>query len=385
MSTYLETTHRNVIWFKRAAELEELQMAPPFQRNPVWTERQKSYLIDTILRGYPIPEIYMQDLVQPNATQKHVLVDGQQRIRACLEYLEGRFELDPKQSPDFADLTFDELRDDEKQRIYEYRFVVRLLPKTPDPTLRDIFQRLNRNNVALNAQELRQATYWGPFIQSMNGLSDQEYWSNTGIFAPNDIRRMMDVEFISELAVAVLHGLQNKKQSLDKWYAAYEQDFEHQGYIETVFAKVLGELGQLVPNIIRTRWRKKSDFYSLFLVLAVHEKSLPLASDLRQLASEKLNTFQEQVTDFIRLSAPKSATETDEIDLDVNGASTEDTSGTSQSTYPNEVVQYAAAVQRAASDLANRRIRARHLESILADVWKLRQPDPRRATKLCVE
>jgi hypothetical protein len=365
-----------LIWFKRAAELEELEMAPPFQRNPVWTERQKSYLIDTILRGYPVPEIYMQDLVQPNATQKHIVVDGQQRIRACLEFLEGRFELDPKQSPDFADLTFDELRDDEKQRIYEYRFVVRLLPRTADPILRDIFQRLNRNNVALNAQELRQATYWGPFIQSMNRLSDQEYWSNTGIFTPNDVRRMMDVEFISELAVAVLHGLQNKKQSLDKWYTAYEKEFEQQTYVETVFAKVLGELSQLLPNINRTRWRQKSDFYSLFLVLAAHEKSLPLASDLRKLASEKLSTFQEVVTDFIRQTAPKSESETDDSDLDANGTPREEPSSTTQSKYPGEVVRYAAAVQRAASDLANRRIRARQLESILAEVWTLRQTDP---------
>jgi Protein of unknown function DUF262 len=381
MSTYLETTHRNVIWFKRAAESDELQMAPPFQRNPVWTERQKSYLIDTILRGYPIPEIYMQDLVQPNAMQKHIVVDGQQRIRACLEFLEGRFELDPKQSPDFADLTFDELRDDEKQKIYEYRFVIRLMPRTPDPILRDIFQRLNRNNVALNAQELRQATYWGPFIQCMNRLSDQEYWSSAGIFTPNDIRRMMDIEFISELAVAVMHGLQNKKQSLDKWYTAYEKEFEQQAYVEMVFAKVFGELGQLLPNLLRTRWRKKSDFYSLFLVVAAHEKSLPLASDLRELASEKLNTFQELVTDFIRQTAPRSTAETDDTDFDANNAAAGEPPSTAISQYPTEVIQYAAAIQRASSDLANRRIRARQLESVLAEIWTPQQRDQlRRAT-----
>jgi murein L,D-transpeptidase YcbB/YkuD len=317
--------------------------------------------------------------------QKHIVVDGQQRIRACLEFLEGKVELDPKQSPDFADLTFDELRDEEKQKIYEYRFVVRLLPKTPDPVLRDIFQRLNRNNVALNAQELRQATYWGPFIQSMNGLSNQEYWSDAGLFTPNDIRRMMDVEFISELAVAMLHGLQNKKQSLDKWYTAYEKDFEQQLYVEAVFAKVLGELSQLLPNIHRTRWRKKSDFYTLFFVVAAHEQSLPLASDQRHLASEKLNRFQEQVTEYIRQTAPRSASETDESDLEAIGNPTEEPLGPGHSQYPIDVVQYAAAVQRAASDLANRRIRARQLESILADVWNARKLGSRRRAKTGVE
>ena len=82
-----------------------------------------------------------------------------QRILACLEFIEGGFPLDAEQSPDYADLEFDDLGDDEKKRIYEYQFVVRLLPEVPDPVIRDIFQRLNKNDIALNAQELRQAIY----------------------------------------------------------------------------------------------------------------------------------------------------------------------------------------------------------------------------------
>jgi Protein of unknown function DUF262 len=207
MSAYLETTHRNVIWIKRAAAANELELAPPFQRGPVWTDRQKSHLIDTILRGFPIPELYMQDLVAPDGKQSHIVVDGQQRILACLQFLEGQFELDATQNPEFADLTFD--------------------------------------------------------------------------------------EFISELAVGLLHGVQNKKQSLDKWYRAYEKEFEQLEYVETVFTKVLGELSQIVPNINRTRWHKKSEFYTLFLVFASHEASLPLARDSRRLAAEKLTTFDQ--------------------------------------------------------------------------------------------
>ena len=76
MSNYLNTTHLNVLWFKRAFGEEELQMAPRFQRRPVWMPPQKSYLIDTILRGYRIPEIYMRDLIGQDAKQTHIVVDG---------------------------------------------------------------------------------------------------------------------------------------------------------------------------------------------------------------------------------------------------------------------------------------------------------------------
>src|SRR5687768_4644739 len=109
MSKYLHTTHRDISWLKQAEELHQLEMRPPFQRNPVWTERQKGFLIDTILNGYPIPEIYMQDITNEGGEKKFVVVDGQQRITACLEFVYGNVVIDPKDSPSFGDLTFDDL------------------------------------------------------------------------------------------------------------------------------------------------------------------------------------------------------------------------------------------------------------------------------------
>ena len=211
MSKYLQTTHRDIAWFKQAEDLHQLEMKPPFQRNPVWTPRQKGFLIDTILNGYPIPELYMQDITNERGEKKYIVVDGQQRITACLDFVGGRITIDTKDSPTFGDLTFDDLTPDQKKTIYGYQFVVRVLPEISDIEIREIFQRLNRNNVALNSQELRQATYWGPFIETMNSLATLENWSRIGVFTSNDIKRMLDVEFISELSIAYLHGLQNKK------------------------------------------------------------------------------------------------------------------------------------------------------------------------------
>jgi hypothetical protein len=59
---FLHTTHRTVSWFRKAFLNDELELAAPFQRNPVWFIVQKAYLIDTILNGLPIPELYMQDV-----------------------------------------------------------------------------------------------------------------------------------------------------------------------------------------------------------------------------------------------------------------------------------------------------------------------------------
>jgi hypothetical protein len=339
---YLNTTRRSIAWFKQAHDNDQLVMRPPFQRNVVWTESQQSFLIDTILRGYPIPELYMQEEVSEDGLEKHVVVDGQQRIKACLLFLEGKFCIDGETSPEWKDMKFEELGTLEKKRVFSYNFIVRQIPVVGEAEIREVFGRLNRNNVALNNQELRHATYWGPFIKSMERVADLEYWTTSGIFTANDVRRMLDIEFISELAIAALYGAQNKKEHLDKYFAVYERDFPDQARIESVFATVLGEIGALLPGLAKTRWRKKSDFYTLFLVLAAHSQKLPFASDKREAAASLLLEFGTKVDRYI--SKPGK--------------------------YPIVVSRYARAIEKAASDIGNRKARFDSLELTLEPVLK---------------
>ncbi len=345
MQKYLSTTHRSVVWFKKAFESGDLIIKAPFQRNPVWSERQQSALIDTILLEYPIPEIYMQDLTDSQGNQKYILVDGQQRIRAVLDFLSNHLELQDE-SPRWAGMRFEDLEEADKKIFYEYNFVVRLLPEIPDEEIRIIFQRLNRNTMTLTAQELRHATYWGPFIKLMEEIADYEYWTDACIFSANDRRRMIDVEYISELSIAHLNGIQNKKKNLEEYYQQYEQQFEESGSLRRTFTKVLGELEGVLPNLSKTRWKKKSDFYTLFLVLAAREEILPLPAEKRDMASNTLMQFADNVNRVIGERWP-----------------TEDP-------IPANVESYVKNVERAASDLANRLERSRIITELLGPIFR---------------
>ncbi len=277
---FLRNTNRTVSWLKTRSDAGELEIAPPFQRNPVWLTPQKSLLIDTILQGYPVPELYIQELVDEEGKERFIVVDGQQRVRTCLEFIEGQFEIRSQDSGDWPDMSFDDLSSEDRRRLFGYNFVVRILPDLSRDILSTIFQRLNRNTIALNQQELRHSTYWGKFIQVIDTISDNPIWINFGIFSANDIRRMLDREFVSEIAVASLHGIQNKKQSIDSWYRTYEDEFDDSDRLLELFAEVLGELRQVLPNVKLLRWRKKSDFYTLFLVFATHIEALPLTKEV---------------------------------------------------------------------------------------------------------
>lgn len=345
MTDFTGTTHRTVSWLKKAFDADQLEVRPIFQRNLVWLQPQKSALIDTILRGYPIPELYMQDVIDGDGNEKHYVVDGQQRITACLEFVNGEFELKADESPEWAEMTYDDLAEADRKKIWSYSFVTRVIPDIPESELREVFKRINRYNMSLTKQELRHATYWGEFISSMESLAEGEFWVESGIFSANDFRRMLDVEFISELAVSVLHGPQNKKANLDKWYEAYEEEFEDRARIEQVFETVLSELGAILPDLKVTRWRRSSDFYTLFMVFAAHCDALPLSQAKRKLAGKRLRDFGVQVTAALATDPPKG------IEVSKRASA------------------YAEAVQRAASDLARRKERSKRLESLLTPLW----------------
>jgi len=151
-----------------------LIMKPPYQRNPVWQQEQKAYLIDSILRGYPVPELYLQTRVSRHrrGTTYYSRWATNASARALsLSAIQFALDDDSDKYGNYAGLSFDELDEDAKKQIFQYKLVVRMLPELPDTEVREIFGRLNRNNIALNRQELRNATYWGEFITSMTDLS----------------------------------------------------------------------------------------------------------------------------------------------------------------------------------------------------------------------
>ena len=95
------TTHRISEFYRWQTE-GSLKLNPPFQRNPVWSDKNRSYLIDTVLNQLPVPEIYMQVDTNENGYTKYIVVDGQQRIRAILDFIAGTFAILESESTAFG-------------------------------------------------------------------------------------------------------------------------------------------------------------------------------------------------------------------------------------------------------------------------------------------
>jgi hypothetical protein len=306
MSKFLSTSLKNIAWFNDMKKAGKIEIKPPFQRNPVWTERQKSYLIDSVLNGYPIPELYIQEVVDEDGNSNYVIVDGQQRMRSVLDFLDDKFGMNREDSPQFNGAHFKDLTAEQKRAFFSYNFVVRTLPEMDDSEIREIFKRLNRNVVSLNTQELRKAIYSGPFIKLVSDLSEKEFWGLLRFFTPTDVKRMKDEEYISELCLVAIEGIQNKKDRIEDFYQEAEVSFTYGPFLIETFNRVLGFLQPIAGDLSHTRWRNKTDFYTLFYALSKKQEALDSKVEERDSILNALVDFSNNVYECMKLETEDS-------------------------------------------------------------------------------
>ncbi len=135
---------------------KQLVLNPDFQRGSVWTPAARTYLIDTILRQYPIPKVYLRTIVDVTTQQSvREVVDGQQRLRAILDYANDRFVLSSR-AGEFAGLGYSDLETEFKERFLSYPIAVGQLLNANDDDVLEVFSRLNSYSVTLNPAEKRQ-------------------------------------------------------------------------------------------------------------------------------------------------------------------------------------------------------------------------------------
>ncbi|WP_420405429.1 DUF262 domain-containing protein [Nisaea sp.] len=179
-----------------------------FQRRLIWTDKQKVRLIETVLMEYPMPEIYLWEQSPDVNTgqQKFSIVDGQQRLSTLREFTSNEWPLkksflDPShQEESYADKYWKDLSAEQRASIFQYNINARRIPSTVDEDeIRRIFARLNETDRSLNPQEMRHATLNGAFLNASLKVADSQEFKGLNIFTTDNIRRMGDVEFASQL------------------------------------------------------------------------------------------------------------------------------------------------------------------------------------------
>ena len=82
-----------------------------------------------------------------------------------------------------------------------------------DPSVMDVFSRLNSYSVVLNEQEKINANHFGTFKKLSDELSKElyQFWLDSGILSEQKILRMEDVNLTADILIALLEGIKEKK------------------------------------------------------------------------------------------------------------------------------------------------------------------------------
>ncbi len=264
---------------------------PVFQRNYIWDRKRASRLIESIILGLPVPQIFLYQ----TARNKFLVIDGQQRLLSIYYFIKQRFPLAEKR----AELRkiFDEnngipegiLNDDRYFQDFNLQFArpedgginalqslkyttlgsyrsnfefmtIRCMairqnePKEDDSSVFEIFSRLNTGGVNLSNQEIRACLYYSDFFRMLNNLNQNTTWRK--LYGKTEDGKFKDVEIILRSFAFLCDG-DRYKGSMNKFinsFAKKAMDFsaEKNEYLCNLFESFMNACADIPRDVFIT-------------------------------------------------------------------------------------------------------------------------------------
>jgi hypothetical protein len=258
----------------------EIVVNQNYQRSDqVWPQVARSYLIETILKGFPVPKLYLYQVtdVRSRKTLKEI-VDGQQRSAAIYDFYNDEFKL-PKsaENEDVRGKKYSELDDEYKHKFLDYPIGVDLFVNTTPSEVVEVFRRMNSYTAPLNPEEHRHASWQGKFKWFINGLADrlEAIFLATGVFKEKQLVRMADNKLLTELCDSFLYGIRTtNKKTLDDLYESRDDEFPEQDDLLERILSAFKAFREMEP-VHNTALAKPHMAYSLIQAIAHMTKPFP--------------------------------------------------------------------------------------------------------------
>ncbi|QXQ17915.1 DUF262 domain-containing protein [Pseudomonas tolaasii] len=282
---------------------------PGFQRNFVWDIKKASKLIESLLLGLPVPQLFLYE----SARNKFLVIDGQQRMMSIFYFIKKRFPKKEKRAEirkiftEYNGIPEEILESDEyfqpfrlvlsksadavKNKFhglnystlgdYRAQFDLRPIrniivkqnsPKDGDSAIYEIFNRLNSGGVNLKPQEIRACLYHSKFFSMVSRLNYNLSWRRVLGMENLDIH-MKDNELLLR-CFAMADAYTEYKPSLAAFLNIFSKkakqfDDDHVLWLESVFESFLEAVDDVKAELFVTKSGRFNIFIfeSLFSVL----------------------------------------------------------------------------------------------------------------------
>lgn len=204
-----------------SSDIEEgrVQLSVEYQRDFVWDSAKSSRLIESLLLNVPVPVIYFAE----TRDGAYEVIDGLQRLTAIHNFLQGELSLRGLTVlQELNGLRIGDLDPRDRRRLQSRTLRCIVITEESDPDIKfDVFERLNTGAAVLNAQELRNSVYRGPFNESLRNLASRDsVLRDIGVQA----NRRMDVEEMILRFFALHDRLGDYQPPLRQFLNSYMRD-----------------------------------------------------------------------------------------------------------------------------------------------------------------
>ena len=241
--------------------------------------------------GYIVPEVFLWPAsIDPDTgdTVTHI-VDGQQRITAIIDFIEGKYKLTKKYLLDkniterCGDKVFADLLDEDKSQIWTYKLSTVDIDKSWNiDQIKKMFYRLNLTDYSLNGQEKRNSKD-SVFGTKSELLAQNDFWRKVHVFSANDYRRMKDSEYCCSIHILAAEGVvdQVNDSKINQYYDDYKDSFDDEGVLADRISSAMDIIVQFVDETTISFISKKAQLYTMFCVsLKMGEDGVPFDEDI---------------------------------------------------------------------------------------------------------
>jgi hypothetical protein len=327
---------RTVALVNIVSEIKSKRLIPNayFQRSLVWRDIHKREFIDTILQGYPFPQLFFSrgKINVETMSSTACIVDGQQRANAILEYVNDEFQVGGR--------FFSELSDDLKGDFLKYEVgVVELDLDNDDPRVKEMFKRVNRTSNSLTAIEKMASEYGSTEFMVVAkvlsdelshspintdeeiieeglsvdpGIEDELFeWANSkkpkhyqkllldgAIFTQHEINRKIPLMYTLNIMSTIHNGFFKRNEATLTLLEDYKENYSYKDDIVHLLdrsAFMILKL-KLAKN---TMWRNKASFFSLIVAVAQNRGEIMDVDSART----KLIEFEKNIPEDYSLAA----------------------------------------------------------------------------------
>lgn len=269
---------------------------PTFQRNYVWDIKRASRLIESLILGLPIPQLFLYE----EGKNRFLVIDGQQRLMSLHYFLLKRFPRMERRGAlrriydEKGEISRDVIADDSYfenfnlhlpsplpshqnrfnklnyDTLSEYRtaldlrtircvFIKQNEPKDDDSSVYEIFNRLNTGGVNLTPQEIRTSLYHSEFYRCLYKLNIDPRWRKLLDTNDPDLH-LRDVELLLRAFAMLLRG-DKYSPSMTRFLNRFSRDMrkapanELQRLAE-IFGRFLDAAAHLGPGAFGTRGKR---------------------------------------------------------------------------------------------------------------------------------